>query len=106
VAEHQPAGQSRQPVRIVKDMTITHPEFFRTLQRLLHDSPHERAHDGVTFQLGGGRVEIRLGPEQDRRLGRFRLPRTLVEMRFDDCERGAVDAFVARFDLHFRRGGG
>jgi len=87
-------------------MTITHPEFFRTLQRLLLHSPHELARDGATFRLGEGHVEIRLGPEGSRRLGGFHLPRTLVELRFDHCEPGAVDGFLARFDRHFRRGGG
>ncbi len=87
-------------------MTITHPEFFRTLQRMLLHSPHELSQAGATIRLGSGRVEIRLGPQGRRRLGGFELPRTLVELRFDDCEPGAVDAFVARFDHHFRRGGG
>jgi hypothetical protein len=87
-------------------MAITHAEFFRTLQRMLRHSPHELSQAGATIRLGGGRVEIRLGPEGSRRLGRFELPRTLVELRFDDCEPGAVEAFVAGFDDHFRRGGG
>lgn len=95
-----------EPVRVVKDMSITHADFFRTLRPLLQDVPHEITGDGAVIRLGDGRVEIRLGDQGHRALGNFRLPRTLVEMRFDDCPQHVIDGFIAGFDRRFRRGGG
>ena len=87
-------------------MAITHAEFFRTLRPLLRDVPHEVSGDGAVIRLGEGRVEIRLSPQGHRALGNFRLPRTLVELRFAGCSRPAVDDFIASFERRFRRGGG
>jgi hypothetical protein len=106
VAEDDAAGTRPAPARVVKDMTITHAEFFRTLQPLLPAGRHESSAEGATIQLDDGRVEIRLGPEGARPLGNFRLPRTLVELRFEGCSPDTVAEFIARFDLRFRRGGG
>lgn len=94
------------PTRVVKDMAITHAEFFRTLRPLLLDVPHEVRGDGAVIRLGEGRVEIQLGPQSHRALGNFQLPRTRVELCFDGCSRHAIDEFVASFDQRFRRGGG
>jgi len=87
-------------------MAITHADFFRTLRPLLQDLPHELTADGAQIELGGGRVEIRLGAQGHRALGNFRLPRTLVELRFDGCPQHVIDDFIAGFDRRFRRGGG
>lgn len=106
MAEDDAAGTRPAPARVVKDMSITHAEFFRTLQPLLPAGRHESSADGATIQLDDGRVEIRLGPEGARPLGNFRLPRTLVELRFESCSPETVAEFIARFDLRFRRGGG
>lgn len=87
-------------------MAITHADFFRTLRPLLQDLPHEVTADGAVIDLGSGRVEIRLGAQGHRALGNFRLPRTLVELRFEDCPQQVIDEFIAGFDRRFRRGGG
>ena len=94
------------PTRVVKDMAITHADFFRTLRPLLQGVQHELTGDGARIRLGSGRVEIRLGSQGHRALGNFRLPRTLVELNFDDCPRHAIEEFIAGFDRRFRRGGG
>lgn len=95
-----------QQARVVKDMSITHAEFFRTLRRLLAARQHELQPDGASVVLGDGRVEIHLGPQGTRELGNVRLPRTFVELQFTGCTPDAVDAFVGDFDRCFRRGGG
>lgn len=106
MVDDEPDGPRPEPTRVVKDMAITHADFFRTLRPLLRELPHEINGDGAILRLGQGRVEIRLGPEGCRALGNVRLPRTRVELCFDGCSRHAVDEFVASFDRRFRRGGG
>ena len=101
------AGETRgDVVRIFKDMGITHAEFFRTVQSLLEGEDAEVRRDGVTIRRGPARIDIRLGPEGTRALGRFNLPRTAVELIFSNCPAADAAAFVERFDTRFRRGGG
>ena len=106
MAEHEAADGRAEPGRVVKDMAITHADFFRTLAPLLQGVRHEVSRQGATIWLGQGRIAIRLGPEGTRALGNFRLPRTSVELSFHDCPPDAIAEFIARFDLRFRRGGG
>lgn len=91
---------------VVKDMTITHADFFRTVQPLLEGQDHDLRADGLTIRRGDAHIDIELGPEGARELGNFRLPRTRVEIRFSGCEPAAIAQFLARFDMRFRRGGG
>ncbi len=101
------AGDTREDdVRVVKDMGITHAEFFRTVRSLVDGEDAEFNDFGLTIRRGRARIEIRLGPEGSRALGRFQLPRTEVELIFRDCPAGEIAAFVERFDTRFRRGGG
>lgn len=106
VAE-EPAGDTRDTTRrVVKDMSISHAEFFRTVQPLLEGETHELRDDGVILWRGSASIAIRLGPEGRRQLGNFGLPRTVVEIVFDGVSQGEGDRFLARFDTRFRRGGG
>jgi hypothetical protein len=106
VAE-RPAGDTRSGrQRIVKDMAITHADFFRSVQPLLAGEDHELRADGLTIRSGEALIEIHLGPERTRALGNFRLPQTQVELRFESCPPAMIEDFLARFDLRFRRGGG
>ena len=101
------AGESRDGIRrVVKDMGITHADFFRSVRPLLEAVDHALRDDGVTLRLDAGTVEIRLGPEGRRSLGNFHLPRTRVELRFRGCTADSIESFIARFDTRFRRGGG
>ena len=106
VAEEK-AGDSRDTSRrVVKDMSISHAEFFRTVRPLLEGETCELREDGVILRRGGASIEIRLGPEGRRRLGQFGLPRTVVEIVFDGVTGNEADRFLAGFDTRFRRGGG
>ena len=102
-----PAGVPRdEPHVVVKDMALTHADFFRTVQPLLEGEDHALHSGGLTIRQGEARIDIALGPEETRPLGNFRLPRTRVEIRFRHCAPAAIEAFLARFDTRFRRGGG
>jgi hypothetical protein len=106
VAERRDGEPGDGTRRIAKDMGVTHADFFRSVRPLLEGKDYTLRSDGVTVQLDPGAVEIRLGPEGKRSLGNFHLPRTRVELRFQDCAPEAIDAFIASFDTRFRRGGG
>jgi hypothetical protein len=106
VAERGGGTSGDGPRRIVKDMGITHVDFFRSIRPLLEGVDHSVRDDGVTRTLGAGSVEIRLGAEGRRSLGNVHLPRTEVELLFRNCAPGDIAAFVADFDTRFRRGGG
>ena len=92
--------------RVVKDMTISHAEFFRIGQRVVDGERHEVHSDGMTIYRGHGTVEIKLAPESVRSMGVIRLPRTRVELVFRQMTAAEVQGFLARFDDRFRRGGG
>jgi hypothetical protein len=106
VAERPASAPADGVRRVVKDMGITHADFFRSVQPLLEAADHTIHVDGVTLRLDTGTVDIRLGPEGRRSLGNFHLPRTRVELRFQGCAADIIEAFIARFDTRFRRGGG
>ena len=106
VAEERPANSRREALRLEKDMSISHAEFFRSLAHLLAGEDFVLREDGATIRREQGIVHIRLGPEGQRRLGNFALPRTLVEIAFEGCPDHEARAFLKRFDDTFRRGGG
>jgi hypothetical protein len=90
----------------VRRMALTHAEFLRSLPRA---APHMgRRIDGAEIELSDPprRVVISLGPEQSRRLGALALPETEVRIRLEGFSGQERQAFLERFDLAFRRGGG
>lgn len=91
---------------IVRHMGLTHQEFIRSLSPAVRDMSLRV--DGTHIQIGDstGRVEIRLGPEQQRRLGSLVLPRIDVRLVFEGFSAGERDEFMRRFGLAFQRGGG
>lgn len=95
-----------EPFRIVKEMGISHAEFFRVLPKLLQGVESETEGNRVRIHEDGGSVEIVLGPEQVRSLGLVRLPYTNVELIFHQLDEARRRAFVAEFELQFFRGGG
>lgn len=106
MAERDAGAPAGDPYVVTKDMAITHADFFRTAQPLIEGEDHELRESGLTIRRGAARIDIVLGSETTRSLGNFRLPRTPVEIRFTSCEPAAVEAFLDRFDMRFRRGGG
>jgi hypothetical protein len=93
-------------VRVVKDMALSHADFFRILPALLENETYDIDGNNIRLARGTGEIEIRLSPECHRQMGMLRLPRTEVELRFRECSARVVEAFLAHFDLRYRRGGG
>lgn len=61
----------------------------------------------VAADLGAGRSwRIALGPERTRRIALLALPVADVEIRLAGFDAAAREAFLARFQSVFRKGGG
>ena len=93
-------------VRVVKEMGVSHREFFEILPRVLKKRRYRRTDDEVLVDDAGGAIRISLAPEGERRIASMVLPTTRVELTFEGLGAQQAEAFVADFDLHFRRGGG
>jgi len=96
-----------QPTVVKKEMGITHKDFYAELPNLLEDIPYQQSEDTTRFKLHGKKIEIMLGPEGVRELGRsVRLPVTVVILRFFYFSEEEVRDFIGHFNLKFMRGGG
>lgn len=89
-----------------KEMGLSHRDFFRSFAAVAGDAAWEREDDVVTLHHPGGPIKIYLGPERRRKIARVSLPATTLRFEFLQHEQCEVDAFMQRFDLCFRRGGG
>lgn len=87
-------------------MGLTHAEFFRILPPVVEGVPHRIEDNVVRIENGARRVTLTLGPEVERRLGAMCLPGFELRFGFSDYDKSEVEAFMARFDTVFHRGGG
>jgi hypothetical protein len=87
-------------------MGVTHADFFRTLPALLDGYRWHREGDTVHAERNGRRLTIRIGPQRERRIALLAIPVTDVAIEFNQWPPAAVDAFMAHYEVRFRRGGG
>ena len=87
-------------------MSISHHDFFRLLPLALSDMPFTRHGNRVEARRAGRCVEIDVGPESKRRLGALELPITRISINLSGFGAEEEAAFLERFDLAYRRGGG
>lgn len=90
------------------EMAVTRDELIRLAPHL--DPAHPIAVDGDTvagrFGAAGTGWSITLGARRERVIALMRFPIADVELRITDDDATAVDRFLARFHLVFRKGGG
>ncbi len=91
---------------VTKDMGLTHREFYRSFATVAGEWAWQVTDNVVTLDHPGGPVTIFLEPERRRTIARVSLPATIVRFEFPTHDQAAVDAFIKRFDTHFKRGGG
>ena len=89
-----------------REMGLTHREFLRELPAAIAYRRFRTEGNRIHVELGGASLVITLGPERVRRIAALRLPRTMVGFEFDGVTTRERQAFMQRFDLCFRRGGG
>ena len=96
-----------QAVTLVREMGLTHAEFFRSLPAALAGSTFQISATTVSVsQVGGRSLEIMLGPQQERRIAALVLPLTQVTFKFVDFTQDEINVFMENFQRHFQRGGG
>ena len=91
---------------MVRDMGLSHREFFRSLQPLAREWQCQIRDDGVLIDYDGGEIDIVLGKEGRRKIAAMSLPRTEVRFNFSRLNSLQRKKFLYRFDLAYRRGGG
>ena len=87
-------------------MGISHAEFFRILPPVIRDFPSRIDDRVVQIDDGPRRVTMTLGRQVERSLGAMSLPGFELHFTFSGYEQSGVDAFMARFETVFHRGGG
>ena len=91
---------------VIRDMGLSHREFFRSLQPLAREWQCQIRDDGALIDYDGGEIDIVLGKEGRRKIAAMSLPRTEVRFNFSRLNSLQRKKFFYRFDLAYRRGGG
>ena len=91
---------------LVREMSITHNEFFRLLPRAVNDAAVARQGNQVNITTGTGLVKITLAPETVRKLAMLEFPVTEVTIEFSGFSASERASFLSRFDLAYQKGGG
>lgn len=89
-----------------REMSITHAEFFRVLPTVTGSRSVSIEGDKLRVIEGKQAILIGLSEVRAREIGALCLPVTDIELRFSGYTYTEARRFMARFDLHFRRGGG
>ena len=106
MADEQQAAGDEIGEAFEREMGFSHAEFRRALQRTYADAGLDMRDDGAVIRVGAGAVQIRLGPEGERRIALLKLPVTRIYFKFDNVSSAQRAAFMQHFELYFRRGGG
>jgi hypothetical protein len=86
------------------EMSLSREEFFRLLPAAVGAFEVDGAM--VRWLDSDRRWTIRLNPLADHRLGSVIVPRHRIEITLDACSSAEGEAFMARFQRAFLRGGG
>ncbi|ROR32604.1 hypothetical protein [Inmirania thermothiophila] len=89
-----------------RQMSIDRAAFRRLLEGMAGTGAVRAAADGFVVAAEGGTVAVRLRDLPPLRLGAIALPALEVELGLHALDEAARARFLARFELHFRRGGG
>ena len=87
-------------------MTISRDEFLRILPGAVGGADHQVGDALVEGRARECGWRIELAPMPELRIGLLALARHRVTIAFKGCSEADRAAFLARFELHFRRGGG
>lgn len=94
------------PFALEREMGCTREDLLRWLPGATGHAPARVEGDAVVLSVAGGEVRITTRVRPPRRIALVALPVLAVSFRFDGLDAAAREAFLARFDLYTRRGGG
>lgn len=100
------AEESSDAIVFVKEMGVSHADFFRIIPRALGTTDYSRSVTGIVLEDGDKRLEITIGPEGKRTIALLSLPVTTVTLTFSNYNQAELTSALDRFNLYFRRGGG
>ncbi|MBE2263655.1 MAG: hypothetical protein IAE92_12990 [Burkholderiaceae bacterium] len=89
-----------------REMGCTEAEWLGWLSNAMGDNPWTRNGREVSAQIGDGDLALSWSVGEPRQIGLARLPRLLVNFRFDGLDDAQRYTFMRRFDLYMQRGGG
>jgi len=87
-------------------MTISREAFVRNLPGAVAHAPYRAQGDEFVHEDAARGWRIRLRRLPDRAIASLVLERHAVEIRLHGYDAAGERAFLDRFELHFRRGGG
>jgi hypothetical protein len=94
------------PFALEREMGCTREDLLRWLPGATGHAPARVEGDSVVLSIAGGEVRITARPRPPRRIALVALPVLAISFRFDGVAPADREAFLERFDLYTRRGGG
>jgi hypothetical protein len=94
------------PFALEREMGCTREDLLRWLPAATGHAPARADGDAIVVAVAGGEVRITAAERPPRRIALVSLPVLAVSFRFDGVAPADREAFLARFDLYTRRGGG
>jgi hypothetical protein len=88
------------------DMTITREDFCRLLPAAVNHVPFAEIDGAYVHEDGARGWRICLAALPQLKIGLIRLERHHVEFKFSGYSPKEIEAFMSRFEMYFRRGGG
>ncbi len=88
------------------EMSITRDDFLRLLPAAVNHAPFSVEGERIEHRDADRSWRIRLAALPDLRIGLVRLERHQVVLSLAGYGEEEADAFMRRFELYFRRGGG
>ena len=88
------------------EMTLTRAEFLRLLPAAVGGDAFVEEVDAFIYRDRNRYWRIGFSALPELRIGIIKLTRHRVEFEFEGYAEDEIDAFMARFELYFRRGGG
>ncbi len=92
--------------RLVREMTISHADFFRLLPLAMEPMPYTCLDSRIEARQGSRRASIDISEEKSFRLGALTLPSVSVTLESTGFSDEEWAGFLSRFDQVFQRGGG
>lgn len=94
------------PASFEREMGCTAAELRGWLPGACAPHPVRECEGGADIAIGSGKLRLRWQPLPPRRIALLSVPRLQVRFDFDALDAAARAAFMQRFDLYTRRGGG